>query len=218
MAEIKAVIFDMDGVLVNSTKYIWKSFNILLKEEGVHFSDDDIKKYLGHSLRDDLALWKKEYKIKDYNLEEFSRKAGEMELGFMKKELKDNKNLMELLKLLKKDSIKLAVATSSLRWRAEKILDLLKIKGYFDVIVTAEDVKNHKPSPEIFLEAAKRLKVNPEYCVVIEDAANGIEAAKAGKMKAIAFLTPYHTKQELSKADLIISDFKELNLEKLEKI
>lgn len=210
MDKIKAIIFDMDGVLVNSTKYIWKSFNILLKDEGVHFSDDDIKKYLGHSLRDQLSLWKKEYKIKDYDVGEFSRKAGEMELGFMKKELKENKDLIELLKLKKKEGIKLAVATSSLRWRAERILDLLKIKEYFDAIVTAEDVKNHKPHPEIFLEAAKRLKVNPEYCVVIEDAVSGIEAAKAGKMMAIAFLTPYHTKQELSKADLIVSNFKEL--------
>ncbi|MFA5084218.1 MAG: HAD family phosphatase [Candidatus Paceibacterota bacterium] len=215
---LKAVIFDMDGVLINSTKYIWKSFNILLKDSGVHFSDKDIKKYLGFSLRDKLELWKKDYGIGDYNLEEFSRKAGKMELEFMKKELHPNEDLDRFLNELKDNGIKLAVATSSLRWRAEKILEVLQIKEFFDAIVTAEDVKNHKPSPDIFLEAAKQLDENPENCVVFEDAVNGIEAAKKGNMKAIAMKTEFHSRKELKNADLIIDDFSEINLKKLEKL
>jgi len=216
MAE--AIIFDMDGVLINSTKYIWESFNALLKNEGIHFSNKDIKKYLGKSLRDNLQSWKKEYGIKDYSLEEFSKQAGEMELSLAKKELHPNKKLNYFLEKAKEKVIKLAVATSSLRWRAEKILNLLNIRRYLDILVTAEDVEKHKPHPEIFLEAAKQLGVPPENCVVIEDAKSGIKAAKAGGMKAIGLINDYNSKKELREADLIIKDLSELNIEMVKSL
>lgn len=215
---LKAIIFDMDGVLINSTKYIWESFNILLKDSGIQFSNNEIKKYLGFSLRDKLRLWKQDYGIKEYNLEEFSREAGEIELELMKKELHPNKSLNKFLKEAKEKGIKLAVATSSLRWRAEKILEVLKIKEIFDAIVTAEDVENHKPNPDIFLEAAKQLNENPENCVVFEDAANGIEAARRGNMKVIAMKTEFHSEEELKEADIIIKDFSDINVERLRKL
>ena len=96
----------------------------------------------------------------------------------MKKELHPNKSLNKFLKEAKEKGIKLAVATSSLRWRAERILGLLQIKEIFNAIVTAEDVENHKPNPDIFLEAAKQINSLPENCIVIEDAANGISSQK----------------------------------------
>jgi len=212
---IKAIIFDMDGVLIDSPKYVWKTFNLLLKDEGVHFSDKNIKKYSGRSLKDQLKLWKKDYGIKDYNLKEFSKKAGEMQIKLMKKEFKEDVSLLNLIKNAKQQKIKLAVATSSMKWRAKKILNLLKLRKYFKVLVTAEDIKNHKPHPDIFLEASKRLKIKPKYCVVIEDAVNGITAAKRAKMKAIGKLTKFQSKQDLNKADLIIKNFSELSLQKI---
>lgn len=214
---VKAIIFDMDGVLINSPKYVWESFEKTL-EENIHFSKEEIRKYLGRSLRDQLKMWKKDFGIKDYNLEEFSKKAGEIELKLEEKELRPNKKLNNLFKQAKERRIKLAVATSSLRWRAEKILNLLKIKEYLDVLVTAEDVKNHKPHPEIFLETAKQLGVLPKNCVVIEDAISGIKAAKAGDMMAIGLITDYHSKKELKEADLIIKNISELNLEMIEDL
>lgn len=211
MIKIKAIIFDMDGVLINSTKYIWKSFNKILGEEGVFIDDKSIKKYLGFSLRDKLKLWKKDYGIKEYDLEEFSKRAGELEFSYYRHRLGENENLKTLLKELKGKGFKLAVATSSLRWRAEKILDLLGIKDYFEVIITAEDIEKHKPNPEIFLKVAKKLNVKPKNCVVIEDAASGIEAAKRGEMKVIALLTKFQGKEDLKEADLIIKHLDELN-------
>ncbi len=212
---LKVIIFDMDGVLVNSTKYIWESFNILLKDSGIQFSNKEIKKYLGLSLKDKLRLWKRDYGINEFNLEDFSRKAGEIELNLMKKDLKLNENINSLIKEAKSKGIKLAVATSSLRWRAEKILDLLKIKEKFDIIITAEDVINHKPSPDIFLKVANKLNENPKNCLVFEDAKNGIEAAKKGNMKVVAIKTEYYSEEDLKNADLIINDFSEVNIQKL---
>jgi len=215
---LKAIIFDMDGVLINSNKYNWESFNILLKESGIHLSKKDIKKYLGISARDILKRWKREYGLKDCSVEEFSREAGEIQLKLMKKELHPNKSLNRFLNEAKENGIKLAVATSSLRWRAEKILELLQLKDFFDAIITSEDVENHKPHPEIFLKAAKQVNENPEDCIVFEDAIAGIEAAKKSNMKCVAIKTEFNSKKELKNADLIINNFSEITLKKLEKL
>lgn len=214
---LKVIIFDMDGVLVDSVKSIWESFNCLLKEGGVHFSDDYIKKNLARSLRDNLKAWKQEFGIKEYDLLEFSQKAGKIQLELLKNE-KPSSALLDLLEQAKKNGIKCAVATSSLRWRAEKILELLKIRPFFEVVVTAEDIKNHKPSPDVFLEAARQSGAKPEECVVIEDAGNGVEAAKKGNMKAIGLVTKYYPAAELRHADLVINNFSNLDLEKLRKL
>jgi HAD superfamily hydrolase (TIGR01509 family) len=213
----KAIIFDMDGVLVDSVTPTWKSINILLEPEGLHFSDEQIKKYLSGSLRDNMKTWQKEFHLKEYDIMEFSKKAGAITLDLLKNE-KPSKALIDLLKEAKKSNIGCAVATSSLRWRAEKILDLLKIKEFFEVIVTAEDVKKHKPDPEVFLEAARRLQVKPEECAVFEDAANGVEAAQKGNMKAIGLVTKYYSSEELKHANLVIKDFREIDIKKLEKL
>ena len=214
---LKAIIFDMDGVLIDSIGPIWESFSRVLKDEGAHFSEDYIKRNLARSLRDNLQAWKTEFGIKDYNLMEFSKKAGEIQFDLMKKE-KVNSGLLALLQESKEHNIICAVATSSLRWRAEKILDLLGIKSFFQALVTADEIKHHKPAPDTFLEAAKKLNIKPEECVVIEDAGNGIDAAKNANMKTIALLTKYHSLDELKHADLVIKDFSELNVTKIKKL
>ena len=215
---LKAIIFDMDGVLINSVKYCWKAFNIALKDSGIRLSNEDIKKSMGIPLKDSLRLWKKDYKIKDYNPEEFSRKAGEIELELMKKDLHPNKALNNLLKEAKEKQIKMALATSSLRWRVDKILKLLEIKDMFDVILTAEDVETHKPSPEIFLRAAEQMNENHYDCVVFEDALSGIEAAIRGNMKVVAVKTEFFSEEELKDADMVINDFSEININKLKNM
>ena len=215
---LKAIIFDMDGVLINSVNYNWKSFNIAIKDSGIQLSNEDIKRGIGISIKDKLRLWKKDYGIKDYDPEEFSRKVGEIELELMKKDLHLNKALNKLLREAKEKQIKLALATLSLRWRVDKILGLLKIKDVFDEIVTAEDVENHKPSPDIFLKAAEQMNENPQDCVVFEDALSGIEGAIRANMKVVAVKTGFFSEQELKDADMIINDFSEININKLKKM
>jgi len=214
---LKAVIFDMDGVLVDSTSAVWTSFGAILKNEGVHFSDEYIKHHLATSLRDNLISWKKEFGIKDYDLMEFSKASGKIQFELLKHQ-KININLLNLLKELKKYNIPCAVATSSMRWRAEQILDLLKIRDFFTVVVTAEDVKNHKPAPDVFLEAARQLNINPENCVVFEDASNGIDAAKSAGTKTIGIITKYNLAEELSHANLVINDFSQIDVRRIKEL
>ncbi len=214
---LQAVIFDLDGVLIDSTKYIWLSFAELLRDK-VTFTEDDIRMYLASSMDQNAKSWKERFGVEINDIEAFSREAGKIEFELEKKQLKKNPDLIGLLDTLKANHIKLGVGTSSRRWRAEKILDLLGIKGYFSSLVASNDVINHKPHPEVFLTVAEKLQVDPKCCVVIEDAVNGIQAAHGGGMKVIGLVTQYHSAEELADADRVIATISELNLSVLREV
>ena len=217
MAE-KAVIFDMDGVLLDSPKYVWKSFNRIFETKGFQLGNDQIKRYLGRSLRDQLKMIEKDFGVNFGDVGSFSKKSFEIESGLMNEELKQNNFLIGLIKDLKLNGFLVSVGTSSFKERAEKILNILGIKGKLDILITADDVQKHKPNPEIFLKVTEKLKVNPQNCVVIEDAANGIEAAKKGNMKVIALLTDFQNKEDLKEADYIIESIEDLNIDLINNI
>jgi len=124
------------------------------------------------------------------------------------------KGVIELIKKFKEKGLKLAVVSSSYENIVMLVLNNLNIKDYFDVIVTGSDNLKSKPSPECFLEAAKRLNTAPEECLVIEDAEHGVEAAKSAGMKCVGFVYPKGYDQDISKADIIVDDFRKLDLEK----
>ena len=204
-----AVIFDMDGVLVDSHCGIWKSFNDLLGRYGVHLNDEDIKLYCGVSLRDDIRLWNKKYGL-NLDLESFKKEAWQIEARHLEG-MNPDSGLLALLDELESHNIPRGVGTSSERFRADLILDKLKLRRYFSEVITANDVSKHKPEPDIFLEVAKRLAVPAQRCLVIEDAASGIEAAKRSRMKAIGYYNGHNSLEDLAKADMIIRDLRELN-------
>ncbi len=204
-----AAIFDMDGVLVDSNKAIWDSHNEVLKTYGVRLSDEEIRQYLGKSLRDDIKAWNEKYGL-NLDLKTHSEASWKIQLRILK-DMKADPGLVSLLEDLKLHGIPMGVGTSSQGFRAEKILDLLKIRNYFSAVVSANDVNLHKPNPDLFLEVARRLKVDPKKCVVFEDAASGIEAAKRGGMKAIGYLREHNGESELRYADLVIRKFSEVS-------
>ena len=211
-----AVIFDMDGVLIDSLKIIHDTFNEVLEQYGIHLDKEEHKKYcLGKSVKDSMKMWERDYRVNfDITPDEFSKKAYDLQINVLKNG-KPGPELLMLLENLRQNNIPMGVGTSSTKVRAEETLKLLKINGYFPALVTVEDVNEHKPSPHVFLAVADKLQIPAECCAVIEDAAAGIEAAKRGNMKAIGYLTDYNSREELSKADLIISNFSELNHEKI---
>ena len=212
-----SVIFDMDGVLVNSMESILEAYNKALKNHGITVSGKDVKHYNGLSIFDTIDVWKKKYKI-EINIEDFIEEVNKIEAELLKKNHKPNIELIKFIKDLRKNKIALAVGSSSTRSRINRIIKLAKLEKYFSVIVGAEDVKNHKPDPDIFLKAVEKLNSTPEKCVVIEDAPLGIEAAKRANMKSIALLTPYHTKTQFKQADLIVRNFSELSFSKIKTL
>jgi beta-phosphoglucomutase len=124
---------------------------------------------------------------------------------------------IELIKSLKKHDFKLAVGSSGPPENVDLLLTRLNIKQFFDVVITAENVKNGKPAPDVFLICAERLNIPPENCIVIEDAPVGIEAAKRAHMSSIA-LTTTHPKTELHNANLIAKDLSHIDINDIMKL
>jgi HAD superfamily hydrolase (TIGR01509 family) len=208
-----AAIFDMDGVLVQTYDIMWSSHNKELASYGVHLTEKDIALYLGNSLRDNVKAWNERYNLSiDFN--KYSKHIWAVQEELFKK-LDIESNLVNLLEELNTKNVPKGIGTCAHRSRAESIIENTHLKKYFPVLVTSENVPNHKPHPDIYLEVARRLGVQPEKCVVLEDAKNGIQAARAGNMKAIGFLRKHNSLEELADADLIISDFSQINYDRL---
>ncbi len=218
---IEGIIFDMDGVLVDTTDSVcsnFDSFNFVLGKYGVVLDTNNTQKYLGRSLKDQLQMWKEEFSDKiphDLDPQEFSYQAFKYQLSFLEPFLKPNIHLLNIIKNAKKKGIRFAVATSSTKKRAEILLEKIGVLPLLDNLTTAEDVQKHKPDPEIFLLAADKIKVDPSKCVVFEDALNGIKAAKSAGMFTFGKLTRHHTEKDLHLADFIFSDFNELDLDRI---
>jgi beta-phosphoglucomutase len=122
-----------------------------------------------------------------------------------------------LLEALKKNPVRLAIASSTPRQNVKFMLENPRLRGFFDVVVDGDDVKNAKPNPEVFIEAAMRLGVAPKDCVVVEDSLVGIQAAKAAGMKVVAVATGGRTMQELraQMPDLVYEDLAHSNVNEI---
>jgi len=208
---IKAIIFDMDGVLVNTTQYARQTANLILKKNKINFSEEEFKEYVGVSTRDRVNLWNKKFGT-DIDVEQFSKDFISTQFELMKDELKENKEILSVITNLKKQNLKVAVATSSLMEKAEKILHFLGIFDLLDILITADDIQNHKPDPEIYLKTAEKLNVSPEECVVIEDSIKGILAGKNANMKVLALKTKLFTSDDLQVADKIIEKLSDIEI------
>ena len=130
---------------------------------------------------------------------------------FAKEEIKILPGFLRLVKSLKKNNIKIGLATSASKKFLIFILDKIDIKKYFNVIHCGDDVEHSKPNPEIFLLTAKDLDVNPKNCVVIEDSVNGVKAGKAAGMDVIA-VTNTFSKKHLTEADIVLDSLEEINV------
>jgi len=217
MFEKYLIVFDADGVLADTGPIHFESWAKMAREDAkvefsreffeVTFGQQSIpitRKLVGTDV--DQALVEKWADLKERYYREM-----------VKDKLEPLPGAIELIKSLKKHDFKLAVGSSGPLENVELLLTSLNIKQYFDVIITAEDVKNGKPAPDVFLIAAEQLQLKSEDCIVIEDAPVGIEAAKRANMKSIA-LTTTHAKEELNNANLIAKDLSDININDILKL
>ncbi len=206
---IEAIIFDMDGTVIDSTRNDFTAWTRVFDEYDYAFSFEEYVRVLGAKgseiIEERLELGREEV---DKMLK---RKESYFQEELDKNGLRLIPHVEELLKEIKSMDLKTALATGSGDEKLKMIFERLNIEQYFDVILTADDVQHGKPDPEIFLNAAKKLGVSPEQAIVMEDAENGVRAAKAGNMLCIA-ITSTHTREKLQEADLVIDNYKELHL------
>lgn len=206
---IRAVIFDMDGTMVD-TETMWGQVSHDLAERyGIKFDAAVRVRMMGRNDRDSLSAFKEYFQL-DTDLDELIRIRRQMVLADARL-VKMNPGLPELLDLLDRLRIKKVVATSSFREFAQKTLALFDLAGRFDGLVTGDDIKISKPDPEIFLAAARRVSVPPAECLVLEDAQNGVEAARAAGMRVFAIPHDESRHHDFSKADKVLGSMREID-------
>ncbi|WP_126973304.1 HAD family hydrolase [Gynurincola endophyticus] len=207
MKKYRGIIFDMDGTLIHSTEADFQAWRRVCLDYDLDLTWDKYFPLLGMKSVDFVAQFMKvEEKlfssILQAKAEYFDAYVEETGIELLAK-------VDILLAQLKEQGYKIALATSSRRYKADSVLNRLSLLQFFDVITTGEEVHNSKPAPDIFLLAASRLQIDPAECIVFEDAANGVIAAKTAGAFTIA-ITSTHKKEQLAAADLIISDYTEL--------
>jgi beta-phosphoglucomutase family hydrolase len=198
---VKAVLWDLDGVLVDSAPFHFQAWRELLASLGRELGEADFRRTFG--LRNDAIL---RDLVGDLAPAEVERLAARKEELFRRAALGNIVPLpgaLALLRLLHERGFKLALVSSTPHGNIDLILGSLGVEAAFDVIVGEEDVSQGKPDPEGFLLAAKRLRAPPEECVVIEDAPVGVEAAKRGGMRCVG-VSRDRPREALAKADLVV--------------
>ncbi|MFA6424678.1 MAG: HAD family phosphatase [Phycisphaerae bacterium] len=196
---MKAFIFDLDGVLVDDEAAKFKAISATFKDLfNVELPQDD-KIWIGRDEHTNMQYFMDMFGIKEDVDRVVRIKRDNMNKSISNKEFPLIISSLEFMKQKKKEGYKIAVASNSIREYVEAILASYKIKRFIDVVVTKDEVSHPKPHPEAYLITAKKLGLEPEDCVAIEDSPTGIKAAKAAGMECIA-ITTTHTKKELMKA------------------
>lgn len=212
LTNIEAVIFDLDGTLIDSM-WMWHSIDeIYLNRFGLTVPDTLQKNIEGMSFSETAFYFKNTFGIKD-SVEKMKTDWNEMATDMYTKEVKLKKGAKEILTLLSQNKIKTGIATSNSRELTQLVLKALNINDCFETIVTGCDVTSGKPNPDIYLLAADKLKVMPVRCLVFEDIPNGIIAGKKANMKVCAVDDLYSKNIEQRKrklADYFINDFNEV--------
>ncbi|MDD2439654.1 MAG: HAD family phosphatase [Methanosarcinaceae archaeon] len=204
---LKAFIFDMDGVLVDSMPFHAAAWRHAFQEMGMVIQDEDIYAIEGSNSRMGLPLLinKVEKDPDDFDFEELTKKyRQEFRKNF---QLRAFEGMKECLKVLKKRFL-LCVVSGTDRVIVHEILNKL-YPGLFDFIVSGDDVIHGKPNPDPYLKAVELLQIKKEECVVIENAVLGVEAAKRANLYCIGVPT-YIDQKELDRADLILEDHNKL--------
>ena len=204
----KAIIFDMDGVLIDSQPLHFEVDMLVLKQFGYPAKLKEVEKYAGMSNADRWAKYKKDYMLQATETELINAHVLALKNLFGSKEdLKPIHGIVPLLNMLKESELKMSVASSSSYDFVHMVLDKLQIAEYFDIVVSGEDMQKSKPAPDIFLATVEKHGCSVEECVVIEDSQNGVLAAKTANIKCVGYINKTSGEQDITKADLIIDDF-----------
>lgn len=202
-----AVIFDMDGVLIDSGAHHRAAWRALLAEIGEEPDPEHWRLTIGRPSEEAVPLLLGR-RMSEYEIRRLARRKRDLYVGFARAGIVTVPGVSRFVADLAREKIPRAVGTSASGFDVDHLLAGAGLGHYFDVIVTADDVTYGKPDPEVYLLAAARLRVTPERCVVFEDSLVGVEAARRAGMRAIG-VTTAHTEDELvhAGAERAVADF-----------
>ncbi|MBZ5516524.1 MAG: HAD family phosphatase [Acidobacteriia bacterium] len=216
----RAVIFDMDGVLVDSNPFHVQKWADFLDSRGIRYDPRELpRKVLGPPNDDTFRLFLGPSVTK----EEMAELGEELETRFratLRAHAKPLPGVESLLRQCQQARIPMAVASSAIAKNVEFVVELLGFRDYFRCLLTADEVHHPKPHPEIYLRTCEKLGHPPAACVVFEDSFVGIEAAKAAGIKCVAVASTFPAEELRAHggADLIVPGFEHLNLDSLRRL
>ncbi len=208
----KAIIFDMDGLMIETEHLQSRAFEQVLAEYGIspELHADNTVHQVGVSAHDNFVAMKERYRL-NANIDELLHKKQKIYREILSGNITPKPGLLSLLEKLAQEKVAVAVASSSSVDDIMFILKTLGVEKYFTVIVSGESVPRHKPAPDIFIEAARQLNVRPEDCVVLEDSQSGVEAAKAAHMNVIAVPNQFTKSQDFRSADVVVTSLENID-------
>lgn len=182
---IKAIIFDMDGLMIDSENATYRVFKKVLANYGYNMTKDFYVTLLGNTRPTVTKKYKQEFG-EDFDVDKYIKEGYDvLEAEFISEGIPVKKGLVNLLKYLKDNNYKTIVASSSIKARVQNVIETLNIDQYFDDIICGDDVQNGKPDPEIFLKACDKLGIDVSEAIVLEDSEAGIEASYKANIKVI---------------------------------
>ena len=202
---IEAIVFDMDGVLIDSEPVHYESTRLLFLDElGVTLKEPINNEFLGSTDRYMFEVLRERYRL-EVSVDDLIDRRKVIYMNLVEKQgLPWRDGILNLIADLAASRYRLAVASSSLKRIIDHTLESGGIRRYFEAIVSGDEITAPKPAPEIYLEAARRLRIDPVRCAAIEDTDVGVRSAKAAGMFTIAFPCPTTAKMDFSSADAVI--------------
>lgn len=213
---VKAVIFDMDGVIIDSEPMHNKAYHDMFDEIGIHVSDELYESFTGQST---INICKR--LCDHFNLTETPETLVALKRKHYKRFFESNSDLtlidgvLDLIKDYRRNGLTLVLASSAAMTSINQIFERFDLDQYFVAKLSGGDLKASKPHPEIFIKAAEASGFHANECMVIEDSTNGIEAAKAAHIFCVGFDSFHSKNQDYSKADIVIKDFKDIAFGKI---
>ena len=207
---LEAVLWDLDGVIADTGIYHCRAWQTVFPKRGANFTEEDFMRHFGQRndtiIRDTLG--------DSISPEEINIIASEKEVTYRRlvaENIKPLHGAIELIRSLREQGIKMAIASSAPPENIQIIIGGLGIEDYFNAIAWGREVAESKPNPQIFLLAARKLGIEPGNCIVIEDSVAGVAAAKSAGMKCLA-VTNSHPRNSLKAADLVIDTLEALDI------
>jgi HAD superfamily hydrolase (TIGR01509 family) len=219
MAELKGLLFDMDGTLVDNLAYHFKAFDAYVQREGFTLLEPVSLKINGMHSNDIFPLLLGDNVVAEYGLDRLNREKEEVYREMYRPNIEPIVGIMEFLKAAKAAGVKCAIGSSGCRENVQMIIDGLGLDGLIDASISGSDVTHGKPHPEIFTKAHEALGLKAEECVVVEDAVNGILAGVAAGCKCIA-VTTTATAEVLTEAgaSFCFEDYSTVTIERVKEL
>ena len=219
MAELKGLLFDMDGTLVDNLAYHFAAFAEYAKRKGFDLLEPVTLKHNGMHSNQIFPMVLGEAKVAEYGIDRLNREKEEVYRDMYRGKVEPIKGIIELLQAAKAAGVKCAIGSSGCRENVQFIIEGLGIEDLIDASISGSDVTHGKPHPEIFTKAHEALGLKAEECIVVEDAVNGIMAGVAAGCKCLGITTTASAETlNAAGAAMSVADFTTITIEGLRNL